>query len=215
MFYFSSYRHKKSLVVLFSLFSYSIVFGQVDITGPKCVLTTLVYQYDINGNWKENDKVSVCVEGGMLMETGTACVEKQTLSLVKVQWGEGRSTGKISVTSASGTASISVNIASSFNPGFIQNTDKQIFSYNRVLFSLSCGPASGGNCSPSYTYQWELSEDNLRWTEIAGATQLNLSANIPLKRTTFFRRKVFESKSRTVGYSNEITVIVTPEIRVN
>jgi hypothetical protein len=204
--------HKRFLV-LAALFCCNPAFTQVNISGPKCVLTSLVYQYDLAGDLKGNDKISICVEGGVLTESGTSCIDKQSLSSIKVQWSEGKTTGKITVSSSAGTANLSVNIAPPFDAGFIQTTDKQTISYNKLSPSLSCTQASGGNCVPSFSYQWEQSSDKLKWTEIVGATGRNLAFDTPLKQTTFFRRKVFESKSATVGYSNEITVFVTPEVK--
>jgi hypothetical protein len=213
MFHNSIYKGQKLLMVLIALFFRNIVFSQVAISGAQCVLTTLVYQYDIKGDWKENEKISICVDGGMLSETGTTCTEKQTVSFVRVQWSEDKPTGKITVTSQAGTVNISVNITPPFNPGFIETSDKQTVAYNKLSPSLSCTQASGGNCSPSFFYQWEQSLNKLQWTAISGATGRNLSFDTPLKQTTFFRRKVLESKSQTIGYSNEITVFVTPDTK--
>ena len=149
----------------------------------------------------------------MLTENNSTCIEKKSLASIRVQWRQDRTTGKITVTSQAGTSNISVNIADTFNPGFIQTTDKQTISFNRLPSSLSCTQATGGNCSPLFSYQWEQSSDKLIWKEIAGATGRNLSFVSPLQQTTFFRRKVFESKSQTVGYSNAITVFVTPDTK--
>lgn len=167
----------------------------------------------LRGDWKENDKINICVEGGLFIETGTNCIEKQSVSFVRIQWSEGKRKGKIKVSSQAGNNSLDVDIAVPFNPGFIGTTDKQTISFERTAPSLSCTEAIGGSCSPSYSYQWERSSDKLRWTAINGATGRNLSFANPLKQTTYFRRKVVENKSQTTGYSNEITVFVTPENR--
>jgi hypothetical protein len=206
-----SYRGQKILLVLVALLSCTIVFSQVTITGAKCVTTTLVYQYNIKGDWKENDKISICVEGGVLTERGTACIEKQSVSFVQVQWSEGKATGKITLTSQTGNSYISVNIAPALNPGFIQTTDKQTIAYNKLPSSLSSTQASGGNCAPSFSYQWEQSSNRREWKEVIGATGRNLSFSTPLKESTFFRRKVLERNSRTIGYTNTIAVFVIPK----
>jgi hypothetical protein len=211
MFYYSIYRGQKLLLFFIALFFSNIVLGQVSIMGAKCVTTTLVYQYDIKGDWKQNDKISICVEGGVLTETSTACTEKQSVSFVRVQWSEGKATGKITVSSGAGTANISVNIAPPFNPGFIQTTEKQTIAYNKLPSSLSSTQPSGGNCAPSFFYQWEQSSNRLEWKEVIGATGRNLSFSAPLKQTTFFRRKVLESNSRTIGYTNTVAVFVIPK----
>ncbi|MCU7551148.1 hypothetical protein OCK74_18655 [Chitinophagaceae bacterium LB-8] len=210
MFHYLSSGAQKVLLVLLGLFSCSISFAQVTISGAECVLTGMVYQYDIKGDWKENDKINICVEGGVLVETNTTCVEKQTVSSIRLQWSAGRNTGKVTVSSQAGTADLGVNIAPGFKPGFIETADKQILTVRKIPASLSCTQASGGNCSPSFSYQWEESLNKVHWKEIIGATEPNLSFAAPLKQTTFFRRKVVESKSQTIGYTNEITVFVMP-----
>jgi len=204
-------RIKKPLMILVALFSFTISIGQVTITGATCVNTALVYQYEVKGQWKENDKISICVDGGLLTESGNNCIEKQIVSFVRVQWSEGKTTGKITVSSSAGTSNITVNIAAPFNPGVIQTAEKQTLAFNKTPASLSCTQAGGGTCSPSFSYQWEESSNRLQWKEIAGATGRNLSFTVPLNQTTFFRRKVVESKSKTIGYSNTIAVFVIPQ----
>src|SRR6266496_1458765 len=108
-----------------TIFLFASVFAQISISGAKCVVTGLVYQYDINSNWKENEKINICVDGGVLSETGTTCIETQAVPFIKVQWSEGKTTGKITISSQKGTDNINVNIALPFNAGFIETTDKQ------------------------------------------------------------------------------------------
>jgi hypothetical protein len=217
MFHYLICKNHKLLLVITALLCSTLLFAQVGITGPKCVLTSLVYQYDIaiKGAWTENNKVSICVDGGVLTENGSSCIEKQSVTSVKVQWSEGKTTGKITVTSGAGTSNINVNISASFNPGFIETTDKQTISYNKLPPSLSCTQASGGNCAPSFSYQWEQSLNKLEWKEISGATGRNLAFDIPLTQTTFFRRKAFEAKSNTTGYTNQVAVFVIPGAKKN
>lgn len=209
--YLSSGTQKVLLVVLISLFSCSISFAQVEISGATCVLTGLVYQYDIKVDWKENDKISICVEGGVLVETDSTCLERQTVSSIRLQWSEGKNTGKITVSSQATSANLSVNITPHFNPGFIETSSKQTVSFDKTPASLSCTQASGGSCSPTFSYQWEQSLNKLSWKAISGETGRNLAFTAPLTQTTFFRRKVVESASQTIGYSNAVAVFVTPE----
>lgn len=209
--YLSSGAQKVLLVVSISLFSCSISFAQVGVSGATCVLTGLVYQYDIKVDWEENDKISICVEGGVLVETDSTCLEKQTVSSIRLKWSEGKNIGRITVSSQAASANLSVNITPHFNPGFIETSSKQIVGFDKTPSSLSCTQASGGSCSPTFSYQWEESNNKLYWKPVAGATGRNLSFSAPLKQSTFFRRKVVEAQSQTVGYSNEIVVFVTPE----
>lgn len=213
MFLYKLISIRNLLVLLPLLFCSSVALGQISITGPDCVLTTLTYQYDIKGERKPNDKINVCVEGGVLSESGNTCIQSDNLSSIHVKWGEGKTTGKITVKSLSGSATVSVNIVAAFNPGFIETTDRQVISYNKLSPSLSCTQASGGTCSPAFSYQWEWSLNRLRWEEVPGATGRNLSFSTPLKQSAFFRRKVVESKLKTTGYSNIISVFVRPEAK--
>jgi RHS repeat-associated protein len=61
--------------------------------------------------------------------------------------------------------------------------------------------ASGGNCSGSYSYQWQQSTDGTNYSDISGATGLTYTPG-SLTATTSFRRKV--TCSGDVIYSNII-----------
>src|SRR5690348_12411689 len=135
------------LFFLLLLFYSTTALGQLGITGPDCVLTRLTYQYNIEGERKINDKIKVCVEGGVIAETSISCLENENLSSVRVKWSERTSTGKITLTSLAGTSTINVNIATAFRPGIIETTDRQVINYNNLSPSLSCTQASGGTCS--------------------------------------------------------------------
>jgi RHS repeat-associated protein len=50
-------------------------------------------------------------------------------------------------------------------------------------------PASGGNCSGSYSYQWYSSPDNVAWTIISGATGANYTPG-NLTANTYYHREV-------------------------
>lgn len=208
-------RVQKRLFFSLSIFLTSIAFGQVSIKGATCVVTGLVYQYDITGEWKQNDKISICIEGGILTESNTTCIDKQSVSFIRVKWGENKTSGKITVNSQEGTADISVNIALSFNAGSIETPERQTVTATKIPTSLSCTEARGGNCSPSFSYQWEQSFDRLHWVTLSGATARNLSFTVPLAQTTFFRRRVLESKSHTIGYTNQVAVFVIPQAKKN
>jgi hypothetical protein len=183
------------------------------VNGPQCVLPGLVYQYNVKAVTKENEKVKLCIENGILLTGNSACIEAISLPFVRVQWQEGKTAGKITVSSQAGKAELAVNISAPLNPGTIGTTDRQTVNFNTAAPSLSCTPASGGNCSPSFTYQWERSPDKVQWIAIAAGTTSNLSISARLDRTTYFRRKVIETRSQAVGYSNEITVFVSAQSR--
>lgn len=212
MFHYLLFGVKKALIVFLLVLVSSKIFGQLSISGAKCVSTTLVYQYHIKNVGHPNDKITICVEGGILLETGTACIEKNNISSIRLRWDKGISTGKLTVSSQAGSDNLSVNIVPPFNPGLIETMEKQTIVFNKLPHSLSCTKANGGNCSPSFSYQWEQSPNKVKWIPVSDAKDRNLLFVIPLKQTTFFRRKVVEIKSGTIGYSNAVIVFVTPEI---
>jgi hypothetical protein len=213
MFHNISSNAKRAALSLLGFLALGVASAQTAITGVQCVLPGMTYQYELKASTKENEKLKICVENGVLVETSTACTEKESLSYVRVQWQQDKKGGKLTLSAPSGTTTLDVEISMPLNPGSIQTTDKQMISYNKQAPTLSCTPASGGNCSPVFVYQWEQSADKLRWTAISGATGMNLSLSTPLKQTMFFRRKAVESRSQSAGYSNEITVFVNHEPR--
>jgi RHS repeat-associated protein len=73
---------------------------------------------------------------------------------------------------------------------------------------LAANPASGGNCSGSYQYQWYSSSDNQTWTSINGATGQNYTPG-NLSVTTYYRREATCSMEKAVS---SVTTIVTGAI---
>ena len=125
---------KKRLIILPFLFICVTTLGQLSITGAQCVLPGMIYQYNIKGNWKPNDKISICVDGGLLTESGTSCIyNQQSVSYVRLQWN-GKNTGKITVTSQSGTSNLSVSITSPLIPVlFKRQTSRQSVIIKHLL----------------------------------------------------------------------------------
>lgn len=207
------YRHLlPKICSLITLLTLSVCsFSQTGIAGAKCVVTGLEYQYDIKGEWKENDKISICVDGGVLVENNSKCLEKETISFVRIKWTEGKTTGKITVASKAGTTNLAITITSPLNPGVIETSTKQTLNTNNVPASIRSTAATGGSCSPAFSYQWEQSVDRFKWTLVNGATGKDLSLKTPLLQSTFFRRKVVEKKSNHSGYTNIVAVFVLPK----
>ena len=176
--------------------------------------TGLEYQYEINGAWSGQKNISVCVTGGIIIESNSTCIEKTNVSTVRVKWNEGKKLGTISLTSSEGNASYEVNLITELNGGTISNNlKKQTIDFNKTPFGLSCTLPSGGSCSPQYDYQWQESDNILKWKDIKGKTGANLSFSSPLTETTFFRRKTIDKVSGTIAYSNEAAVYVNAEAR--
>ncbi|MGC4036058.1 MAG: DUF6443 domain-containing protein [Chitinophagaceae bacterium] len=100
--------------------------------------------------------------------------------------------------------------------GTITNTSQTI-TYGTVpgLNLGSSAGASGGSCSPSYSYQWQSSPNNVTYTNISGATATTYNFSSALTATTYYRRMVTETVSSTVAYSNVATVTVMPQLYPN
>ncbi|MCS3795084.1 DUF6443 domain-containing protein [Niastella sp. OAS944] len=56
---------------------------------------------------------------------------------------------------------------------------------------LTAGPATGGGCNSNYQYQWQISNDGVTFTDIAGVNAQGLTYEPnPVTTTTYFRRRV-------------------------
>ncbi|MBD2767236.1 gliding motility-associated C-terminal domain-containing protein [Hymenobacter sp. BT664] len=72
----------------------------------------------------------------------------------------------------------------------------------------STAPAAGG--TGTYTYQWESSLDNVTFTAIAGATNLDYAPG-PVSQTTYFRRQVTSGTGTgSTAYTAAVTITVSP-----
>lgn len=191
------------------LLSFFISTGQVTISGPQCVVKELECQYKITGEWNGSN-ISICAQGGVLTENNASCVQKTSVSFVRVRWTTG-SNGTLSVTSSAGNASLSVSITTELNVGVISDNSKsQTINFNMMPAVIYCSAASGGSCNASYAYQWQESADNVTWTDMSGKTSQNLTFTASLTGSKFFRRKITEATSGTVMYSGYAAVYVNP-----
>ncbi|HEX6429368.1 MAG TPA: DUF6443 domain-containing protein, partial [Niastella sp.] len=66
---------------------------------------------------------------------------------------------------------------------------------------LTAGPASGGSCNGSYSYQWQVSTDGTNFSDIPGATDLRYEP-AALYSTTYYRRKVKCGNQNEEAYTN-------------
>ncbi len=180
--------------------------AQGTITGPACVKPSFEYQYLINFTGKFKNKSEICITGGRLVDSKSECTQIDTFAAVKVIWDAKAVRGKISFASAKGNAAFDVNIIEELNPGTINTRKSQLIEYNSKREQITCGPATGGSCNPSYEYQWEISEDAIEWKEIKGSTDVNLANQEQQKRPFFYRRRVTEKTSGMVAYSDIASV---------
>lgn len=72
---------------------------------------------------------------------------------------------------------------------------------------LTGEPGTGG--SGSYSYQWQLSEDNINWTDLSGETQLELTYP-GVTAMTYFRRLVSDDYETQI--SNVMAVDIVPPV---
>jgi hypothetical protein len=178
---------------------------QLKISGPVCVLTGNEYQYNISG--KLDSSTHLCVTGGTLSGTDSSCSMALTAGYVKIVWTE--LSGSIICSSLTDTTLLYIQTTFQLDGGLIDSTvNTQSIAYQTIPSSIICSEASGGNCQPSYSYQWEQSEDNLVWKEISSALDKDLNFSVPLTRSQFFRRKTTENNSHTIIYSSEAVVYV-------
>ena len=174
-----------------------------------------VYQYNIQGAWDSTSTMQVCVTGGVLNGNGSnQCTgHGGILSEVLVTWS-GASDGSISVSSSKGNGQLNVRLTSTLNPGSISNEFKsQSINSGNTPNSIICTVSTGGSCSPSYVYQWQESANDLKWSDISGATNQNLNFSNPLMETTYYRRKTREIVSGTVAYTDFVivnTIVTAP-----
>ena len=97
-------------------------------------------------------------------------------------------------------------------PGVISGTQAVcIGTAAATLTSLS--PATGGN--GTIDYQWQISSDNVNYTNISGATELNYNPGV-LSQTAYFRRvavsgdQEVSTLSVVVTVNKAVTPVVTP-----
>ncbi|HVT84409.1 MAG TPA: DUF6443 domain-containing protein [Chitinophagaceae bacterium] len=78
---------------------------------------------------------------------------------------------------------------------------------------LDCTPASGGNCSGSYSYQWQDSTSGVSFSNITGATNLNYSPG-NLTANNWYRVRVICGTD--TAYTNLCTIMIgTPSTAYN
>src|SRR6266542_2548288 len=183
----------------------------------SCGVVGYTYTYSIAGTM-DNNTMFWCVSGGggiIVQAFGNSlsfsgnCVSGMGIGQIVVKWTVA-GTGLISITSSNGSPSKSVPIVNPLNPGSITSNKTQTISYNTAPANINCSAASGGDCAPSFSYQWQQSINSVDWTDVANKTSQNFSTTALLIQTTYYRRKVTETQSNTVDYSDVATVNVSP-----
>jgi hypothetical protein len=193
--------------------------AQLTISGPTCVVAGTIYQYAVSGNIDSSTTMQLCITAGIILDSvngNTTCTTSgPPINKVLVIWNDSAADiGALNLISSSGNASISVHFTQMLQPGSIDSSVKmQIIGLNVVPASITCGPDSGGSCSPTYSYQWQQSADQVSWTDVPSAKGLALSLDSPLAQSTYYRRKVTETGSGSIDYSDVASVFVLVQVQ--
>jgi len=193
-----------------------IAFSQISISGPTCVIPGQSYTYTISGGWSQLTNMSWCVSGGVITGATGNCKSGTPLPQVTVTWSTTLTNGTLSLntTTPTGTTTIHVIPSTALQAGAISNTSQTINS-GSIPATLNATAASGASCSPSYTYEWQQSFDNVNFGSVSsGGAGQNLSFTTGLTATTYYRRKVTETSSGSIGYTKTATVTVIPPMSV-
>ena len=95
--------------------------------------------------------------------------------------------------------------------GSISNSNSAICEGSTLPSAFTGTAASGG--SGSQTYQWQISSNNIDWSDIGNANTQNYHYQLPLTQSRYFRRKTID-QSYPVA-SNVILVTVNPKPTVS
>jgi RHS repeat-associated protein len=191
-------------------------FSQVSISGPSCVVAGTTSFYSYGGSYDGTTTMTWCVTNGTIQQaygsniTGTgSCRSGTAVGSIAVLFSSAGS-GVVQLSGSNGSApNLYVTVVNALNPGTITANLSQTIAYNSTPATIACSVATYGACSPSYSYQWQQSTDNVYWTNMSQTTQ-NLTFTSPLLITTYYRRMVTELSTNTVKYTNTATVFVNP-----
>jgi hypothetical protein len=183
---------------------------QPNISGATCVIPGTTYQYLISGKWDSSSTMQVCLKGGVIAQLNGPCSgDVAPLSYILVIWNAGVTAGSLHLTSSSGNSSIAVSVIPPLQAGAIAGGSKaQTIGYNETPAVIRCGGDAGGACNPAYTHQWQVSTDNINWSDISQATNQDLLLPPVLRQASFFRRKTVETGSTSFAYSDVASVLV-------
>lgn len=206
-------RFNYSCCLLAFLSAGASAFTQVKISGMQCVVPGVVYEYTFSGQWDSSATMQVCINNGFMQDSRRNVVcspSGKVLSAILVLWNDSAAdTGSITITSSLGSTVMNVNFTQPLLPGSINSASKtQVIAYASVPAVIKCSRDTGGACSPVYSYQWQQSSNLVSWQDIPGAGTNTLKINSPLNRNTYYRRKVTETVSGSIAYSDVATVFV-------
>lgn len=188
--------------------------SQVTISGASCVVTGTLYQYTISRGPDSSTTMQACVTGGIITDSAknkvTCTLPGVPINKILVIWtGTASGTGSLSLNFSSGNTVLNVHFTEPLLPGSINSSSKsQMISYDSLPTLIVCSPDMGGSCSPAYINQWQQSQDVISWIDIPGAGEQSLAITSLLEKSTYYRRKVTETSSGTIGYSDVASVFL-------
>ncbi|HTR30899.1 MAG TPA: DUF6443 domain-containing protein, partial [Puia sp.] len=186
-----------------------VAMGQASVSGPGCVVGGNTYSYTL---FSASSNFSYTITNGALTTGGNSGSHSgSTNTTVSIIWNSSFTSGSISLSSSSGNASETVTITTALVGGTITGGTQNI-NYNTIPASLTCTAASGEACPANYVYQWMQSTDDVNFSNISGATGVNLSFTTALTATHYYKRMVTEINSGSTAYSNVETVNVYPQL---
>src|SRR5579859_6435303 len=152
-----------TLLAVFSL----MVSAQVTITGPSCVTSSILYQYNLTANWDSLKAIDICIQGGQVLDSGNfqSCIHKSgPVSFIQVKWDGSQLQPTITVRSTTEKDTLIATISLPLASGQIDTAAAyQLIKPNTIPATLTCSADTGGSCSPTYSYQWEQSSDGMLW----------------------------------------------------
>lgn len=180
----------------------------VSIFGPDCVVPGQQVTYSYSGSWSGTTSMQWCVTGGTIVTYGGTCKSGTPWPQIQILWGNGP-TGTVTLNASTGYATKAVKFTTVLQGGAITAGASQQITPGSVPATITCSAAQGGFCTTAaYSYQWEQSTDNTNWTEISGASGLDLSITTALTQTTYYRRRVSEMQNGFTAYSSTASVFV-------
>jgi hypothetical protein len=189
--------------------------GQVSISGATCVLPGTVYEYRISANWDSSSVMQVCVNGGSIVDTsisGSCTSNNFPVNAVLISWND-LPQASFTVTSSLGNSTFSVSSMAPLSAGLIDSLSKQqnLFDTVSIPAAIVCNGDSGGSCSPVYSYQWQRSDDAMIWQDLPEDTSKNLVFTQAATQTYYYRRKITETISTSIGFSDiAIVNVIVP-----
>src|SRR5579862_5021467 len=195
----SSLSHCRIFSIAICLIFAESANSQVTITGgPTCAIANTQYTYGA-GNYTN---YQWGISGGII-------VGQSNQPMVNVKW---TTSGTLSVTCSGGSGNLSVSTTTAVTGGVITPLTQHI-NYNTVPANLNCTASTGGNCgTPSYTYQWQSSTNDVSFSNISGGTSQNLTLSGNLTLTTYYRRFATETHTNNTAYSDTASIIVYPQL---